>query len=110
MSRTLLSYARTRAQLAANELEEQSLRFFEIALWALAALLAAGIGLVMAGVFIMVLYWDSGRLLAAGLLTLVYLGAAIAAAMVARKRLRERPRMLAMTLAELTKDGERLER
>ena len=110
LSRNLLGFVRTRARLAANDLEEQALRLCEIALWMLAALVAFGVGLVLASAFIVLLYWDSNRLLAAGLLTALHLGAGVSAVLVARKRLRERPKMLSATLAELERDGERLER
>jgi len=110
LARTLLSFAQTRAQLAANELEEQSLRFSEIALWALAALFCFGVAVLMACAFTVILFWDSGRLLAAGLLAALFFAAGAGAALVARKRLRERPKLLSATLAELAKDRERLER
>jgi len=56
------------------------------------------------------LFWDANRVLAAGLLAALFFGIAGASALVARARLRERPKFLAATLAELKQDGERISR
>ena len=108
LARTLLSFAETRARIAATEIEEQAARLAEILLWTSAALLFSGIALVFVAILIVLLFWDSHRLLAAGLLASIFFGIAAAAALVARVRLRERPKLLAATLAELKEDGERI--
>ena len=106
--RTLLSFAETRARLAANELEEQGLRLAEVAVWAAAAMLFAVIGLVFLSLFVVLLFWDSNRLLAAGLGTAFFVIGGIASALMARAGLAARPKLLAATLAELKKDREKL--
>lgn len=108
LARTLLSFAETRARIAATELEEQAARLAEIIVWALAAVLFSGIALLFLAIMIVLLFWDSNRLLAAGLLAAIFFGVAAASAFVARARLRERPKFLAATLAELKEDGERI--
>jgi uncharacterized membrane protein YqjE len=108
LARTLLSFAETRARLAATELEEQVARLAEILLWAAAALFFSGVALVFVAILIVLLFWDSSRLLATGLLAALFFGIAAAAALIARARLRERPKFLAATLAELKQDGERI--
>jgi len=110
LARTLLSFAETRARIAATELEEQAARLAEILLWTSAALLFTGIALVFIAILVVLLFWDSNRLLAAGLLAAVFFGIAAASALVARSRLRERPKFLAATIAELKEDGERISR
>lgn len=110
LARTLLSFAETRARLAATELEEQVARLAEILVWAAAALFFSGIALVFVAILVVLLFWDSNRLLAAGLLAALFVGIAAASALVARARLRERPKLLAATLAELKQDGERIAR
>ncbi|HVC12967.1 MAG TPA: phage holin family protein, partial [Burkholderiales bacterium] len=107
--RTLLAFVETRARLAGNELEEQALRWFEIAIWTLLALFFLGMALVLASLLIVLVFWDQHRMLAAALLTALYAGAGVLGLAMARTRLRERPRFLAATLAELTKDRERVE-
>ena len=110
VARTLLAFAETRARLAATELEEQAARLAEILVWLAAAVFLLGLGLALASVAIVLAFWNSSPLLAAGLLAALYLGAGAAAALIARSRMRERPRFLAATLAELEKDRERVEK
>lgn len=108
LARSLLAFAETRARLAATELEEQAVRLVEIALWIAFAAIFVGAGLVFLSLLVVLALWDSQRVLAAALLAALYLGAAGAAALVARARLRERPKFLAATLEELRKDRERM--
>ena len=110
MARTLLSFAETRARLAATEIEEQAVRLLEILLWLLLAVFFAGVALLFLAILVLLLFWDANRLLAAGLLAVLFLGAGAAAALVARSLMRERPKFLAATLAELDLDRERIAR
>ncbi len=110
LARTLLSFALTRTRLAATELEEQALRLIEILIWLAAALFFLGIAVVFAAVLVVLLFWDSNRLLAAGLLAALFVAIGTGAALIARLRLRERPKLLAATLAELERDRDTLGR
>lgn len=110
LARNLLSFAETRARIAATELEEQVARLAEILVWAAAALFFSGVALVFVAILIVLLFWDSSRVLATGLLAALFFGVAAVSALVARARLRERPKFLAATLAELKQDGERIGR
>lgn len=110
IARTLLSFAETRTRLAATEIEEQAVRLIEILVWLAVALFFLGIALLFLAIVIVLLFWDSNRLLAAGLLTALFLGAGAAAALVARSLMRERPQFLAATLAELELDRDRISR
>ena len=110
MARTLLSFAETRARLAATEIEEQAVRLLEILLWLLLAVFFAGVALLFLAILVLLLFWDANRLLAAGLVAALFLGAGAAAALVARSLMRERPKFLAATLAELDLDRERIGR
>jgi uncharacterized membrane protein YqjE len=108
LAHALLSFAETRTRLAATELEEQALRITEILLWLAIALFFLGIALVFSAVVVVLIFWDSNRLLAAGLVAALFIGIAIVAGLVAGSRMRERPKFLAATLAELHRDKERL--
>jgi uncharacterized membrane protein YqjE len=103
---TVLAMARTRLELATVELQEETQRLFGyLGLALVAAVLGAG-ALVLAVLFILVLFWDSHRLLAVGGMTALFaLGCWIAVARL-RGALAARPPMLAATLAELRKDVE----
>jgi len=103
-ARTLLSFVLTRTRLAATELEEQALRLIEIVVWLAVALFFIGIAIVFVAVLVVLLFWDSNRLLAAGLLTALFVSVGTGAALIARRLLRERPKLLAATLAELERD------
>jgi len=109
LARTLLSFAETRARLAANEFEEQLLRLYEIWAWTVAAAMLIALALIMASVFVLLAFWDSHRLLAAGALTLLYLAGGLAALRVARARNGARPRILGTTIEELKRDREHME-
>lgn len=105
---SLLSIAVTRTRLAANELEEQALRGLEILVWLVLALLLAGVTVVFAALVVVLAFWDSHPVLAAGLVALVLAGACAGAAGLAYARLRERPPLLEQTLAELKRDHDAL--
>lgn len=108
LARTLLSFALTRTRLAATELEEQALRLIEILIWLAVALFFLGIAILFAAVLVVLLFWDSNRLLAAGLLAALFISIGTGAALVARRHLHERPKLLAATLAELERDRDTL--
>lgn len=108
LARTLLSFVLTRTRLAATELEEQALRLFEILIWVAVALFFLGVALVFAAVLVVLVFWDSNRLLAAGLLAALFVSIGTGAALIARFHLRERPKLLAATLAELERDRDTL--
>ena len=110
LARTTLSIAETRVGLAAAEIEEQALRWTEIALWAALAAFFLGAALVFAAILVVLVFWDSNRVLAAGLVGALFLAAGGATALLARARLRERPKLFSATLGELRKDRERMER
>ena len=107
-ARTLLSFALTRTQLAASEVEEQALRLAEIAIWAVVALFFLGVAVVFGAVLLVVLLGESNRLLVTGLLTALFVAIGLGAAQITRLRLRERPKFLAATLAELERDRDTL--
>jgi|SRR5512146_182223 uncharacterized membrane protein YqjE len=109
-ARTLISYAETRTRLAANELEEQVTRLYEIALWTLVTLFFLGVAVVLGAVFVLIAFWDEHRLLAAGLLAAGFLACGIAGTLFVRRRMAERPHLFASTLEELARDRERVEK
>ena len=109
LARTLLSFAETRTRLAATELEEQSIRLVEILLWLAVALFFFGMAVLFVSVLVVLHFWDSNRLLAAGLIAALYASIGIAAVLVVRARMLARPKFLAATLAELQRDRARVE-
>jgi len=74
---SLLALGRIRLELFAIEVQEEKDRIASLLLWAVVAALLVGFGLVMAVLLITVALWDTHRLLALGLATLLLGGAAL---------------------------------
>lgn len=102
--RTSLELAEVRLELLVADLEFEKLRFIEAALRALLGLMLIGLGMVLVTGFVLLLLWDSHRLLAIGLLALGCLGGGAALLMAAKRRLQQGEGMLAATRAELQRD------
>lgn len=105
---TLLATLRTRGELLQTELEEERLRLAGIAVFALAAAFFLLLGALLMSFFLVLLFWDSHRLLVAALLALAYLAIGVVCALVARQRAGAKSTLFAASLAELAKDGEQL--
>ena len=105
---TLIAIVSTRLELLANELEEERLRLTQMFLLALIALFLLGTGLILLNAFIVVLFWDSHRLLALGLLCVVYLVAGAAVTMSLRAKAQAGSKLFSASLAELDKDRQAL--
>lgn len=101
---TLLATAQTRVELLTTEISEDVERGVRILLWGAVALLAGIMGLLLAGVSLIVYFWDTHRMGAAMAVTLVFLAVAAIAAWVARDKLHEKPRLLDATRTELRRD------
>ncbi len=106
---TLVTLAHTRLELVTIEIEEEARRLTGTVLWMVAGVLCAGFGVLLLALTIVIAFWDGHRLLAAMLVTLAFLAGAAFALLTVRRRLRERPRLLASTIAELKRDARALE-
>jgi uncharacterized membrane protein YqjE len=106
---TLVAMAQTRLELLTTELQEEIQQTASLLLWAFIALFAAGIGLFLAALVVIFVFWDSHRVLAAVFMTAIFFAIAIGAALHLRNKLRNRPRMLDGTLSELARDRQRLD-
>ena len=103
-ARSIVEAVQLRLSLFGNELEEQGARFARVAmLWAVGGF-CAGVSVILASMFLVVLFWDSHRLTVLGLLTGGFALAAVGAVMGAKTLLDGRPRPFADTLAELERD------
>ena len=109
----LVDIGHTRLQLASTELEEERLRLAELLLFAAAALFFLGLGIVLATLLLVLVFWDGPRLLVLALATVFYLALGAGLALAWRRKSRSKPPLLATTIAELQRDrdaliGERL--
>jgi uncharacterized membrane protein YqjE len=106
---TLIGIAQTRFELLTTELQEEIQRAAGLIVWGFIALLAAGVGLVFIGITVIVMYWDTNRVIAAFWVTGAFIALAALAVIVLTVRVRSRPRLLDATRAELAKDKAELE-
>ena len=104
----LVDILHTRLELLSTELEEEVLHLRRLACyWLLSVLFLSGGFLLLTG-FVLLLFWDEHRLMALGICSALYLALGITCAVALRNGWRNKPRLLAATLAELRKDGQRL--
>jgi len=101
---TLLATAQTRVELLTTEVSEDLQRGVRILLWGFIALLSGMLALLLAGITVIVYWWDTHRMAAAIGVTLVFVVIAAVAAWVSRQRLQEKSRLLDATRTELARD------
>lgn len=105
MLATLLELASLRLELVSVEIEEQIEYAASLLLWSVAAIFFGCLSVLLLALTIVIVFWDDHRLLAAGLVTGAVALLAVAAVLVVRARLRQRPRFLVATTAELKRDA-----
>lgn len=108
LAATLVAVFQTRLELLATEVEEERTRLGRLLLLGAAAAFFLALGMLTLTLFVIVLFWDTHRLLVTGLLAALYLGAGLAIAFAARREALARPRLFAASLSELAKDREHL--
>lgn len=108
LAASLLAIAQTRVELAATEVEEESLRYFSYLILSLAALFFLGVAIVLGVMLLVVLYWDEHRIGILSVLMAMFGVAGLALGMRVRTRYRYKPRLLGHTLTELSRDTDML--
>ena len=107
---TALEILQTRVEIVATEFEEERVRLRELVVFGFLTLFFATIGLTLATLFVIMLYWETHPLFVVGGIALAYLGLGALAAATLYRRLKSRPRLFATTVSELAKDREQLTR
>ena len=105
---SLIAIAHTRLQLLTTELQEEVRQVGAILLWAFVAAFTALLGLFLASLVVIFAFWETHRIAASLAMIGMFVAMAIFAALVLRKKLRDKPPMLDDTLAELAKDRDNL--
>lgn len=107
---TTLGMAQLRLELFGTELEAEKLRVLD-ALWRVGlGLLLLGVALVLAAVFVLLLFWESYRLAALGAMVLVFVGSGVGMLLWARAGLRAGPGgPFALSVGELQRDVQGLQ-
>ena len=110
VAKTFVALVQTRIEIFASEMDEGRARVARIVVLALVALFCLGLAVVLGVILIAVLFWDTHRELALGVLTVVFALGGLVALIALRSAVRDRPKFLSATLAELRKDQKELER
>jgi uncharacterized membrane protein YqjE len=105
---TIVELAHTRLQLLANEIEEEKLRFGQVLLFAVVAVLFFALGVTFLTLLVIVQFWDTHRVLAIGCIVVVYLALGALFGVIALKRARAGTRLFSASLRELSRDRDRL--
>lgn len=105
---TLLAIFHNRLELLTTELEEEKLRLLRVLAWGALALLLGGMSILFLATFILVLFWDEYRLLAAGGLAALFVVACGLAVYRVKAHWMAATGLLSATLAELEHDRQAL--
>ena len=108
LAQTLLGAAQTRLEILAIDLEEERARLEQLVLYALAAAFCLAMGIVLCVALVVLLYWDTHRLAAVGVLAAGFLGVGALLGWILRDRAKSRPKPFAATRGELAKDRDML--
>jgi uncharacterized membrane protein YqjE len=108
LASTFVAIAHTRLELLTTEVQQELYRVAAIMVWTLVALAAAAIGLFMAALAIVLVFWDTHRVVAAVLVTTFFFLIALVALLVLRAKVKSKPPLLEATLAELATDATNL--
>ncbi len=106
---TLIGIAHTRVELIGTEVEEQIARLVSLLAWGLVALFFAFTGVILSAIAVIVLFWDSNRVLVAAGMAAVFALLAVIAVLGFIARAKARPPLFKASLDELDKDRSRLD-
>lgn len=106
---TLVSIGHTRIELISTEVEEQFARLVSLLVWGLVAMFCAFTGVILSAIALIVLFWESNRVLAAAGLAVAFVLLAVIAVLGFIARAKARPRLFKASLDELAKDRRQLD-
>lgn len=109
LGRSALAAVRSRLQILATEIEEERIRFAQLALAVVAIAFCLQMAVFLFVIFMVVALWETHRLATLGVFAAFFLVAGVSGSLLLKRYLARRPRMFASTLGELGKDEERLE-
>jgi uncharacterized membrane protein YqjE len=101
---TLVAMVHTRLELAAVEVQEETQRLFGYLAWTMLAVFLVAAALLLAALFVILLFWDSYRLHAVAAIATLFAVAGAAILAKVRASFASRPPLLSATLAELRND------
>ena len=108
LGRTALGMLRTRLEILGTELEEERIRFAQLALAVAAIAFCLQMAVLLFVIFLVVFLWETHALATLGAFAGFFLAAGVVGVLVLKRRLARRPKMFASSLGEFLKDEERL--
>jgi uncharacterized membrane protein YqjE len=108
LATTLVAIAHTRLDLLSTDLEEDREHLLSLLIFTLCALFFFGVGLLLASILLVVIFWDSYRLLVLALLAGCFLLAGAGAWWIAVTKAKNKPRLFAGSMSELLLDRQQL--
>ena len=108
LAATLVALLQNRLELLVTDLEEERIRLLQLLFWAAGALFFFALGVLMVTMLIVLLLWDSHRIVGVVVLAAVFLAIGVGLAIGVRNRMHVRPRLFSSSLDELAKDKDRL--
>ena len=109
LTATLIDIAYTRLDLLCTDMEEERQRLVSLLAMAFISLFCLCVGVVLLAILVVVMFWDTNRLLVLGLITGIFLISGAMLWSAAMHTLKSMPRMFAASLAELSKDRVQIE-
>lgn len=106
---TLIAIIHTRLELLSTDLEEGRERFISLLAIAFVSLFSLCFGAVLLTILIVVVFWDTHRLLVLGSLTGLFLITGAILGLIVIGKLKSMPRMFEASLAELIKDHQEID-
>ena len=108
LSTTFIAIVYNRLDLLSTDMEEARERLLSLLVLTFISLFCLCLGMVLMAMLVVVVFWDTHRLLALSALTSFFLMAGTILSVIAIRTLRNMPRVFASSLTELSKDQEQL--
>lgn len=109
LTATFISIAHTRLDLLCTDMEEERQRLVSLLAMAFISLFCLCVGVVLLAILVVVMFWNTHRLLVLGLITGIFLISGAMLWALAMHALKSMPRMFAASLAELSKDRQQID-
>lgn len=101
---TLVGVVQTRLELLSTDVAEERARLTAILISAMVALFCLGVGVLLLAMLIVIMFWETHRILTLALLTAVFLATGAGLWVVTLHKLRSKPRLFDASISELAKD------
>ena len=103
---SLIAVLHSRAELVSHELARERMQLTRMLLLGVAAFFFLALGAITATIFVIVLFWDSQRLVVIGFLAVLYLGIGAGIAGFAKREAGRAKQPFSATVEQLRKDRE----